>query len=151
MSGYLYRVCPADEARLRALLAELLTPPCWTFGGAALWDFVPAEGTANLRPLARVESAAALAAIDVTGDFGHCFTAAAEVRWKRRDETSYDVLVLSEQPLAIAGATTLADGWALDARRDVALSGGQHATLRAIPYQAPNGAVQVLRYVEVRP
>lgn len=148
MSGYLYRVCPADAARLRALLDELMAFPCWIFGGAALWDFEPARGQANLRRPAQIESAETLAEADLSGDFGHCFSATVEVRWKRCDEASYDVLVLSEAPLALAGATNLANGWATGAPQNVRLSDGR--SMGAIPYLAPNGAPQLLRYMEVQ-
>jgi len=149
MSGYLYRVYPADAAQLRALIAQFVSPPCWTFGGAARWDFEPARGQANLRPITPLADAAAIAGLDLTGDFGHAFSPQAEVRWRRRDATTYDVLVLSERSLTVANSTVLAAGWATSVpRAGVLQSGAQSQTLRVIAYHAPNGAVQFLRYTE---
>ncbi|MFV9504096.1 MAG: hypothetical protein AB4911_05965 [Oscillochloridaceae bacterium umkhey_bin13] len=149
MNGYVYRVCPADPARLRALVNDFVGWPCWSFGGAAQWDFVPTEGQKNLREVTRLAN---LTALNLDGDFGHAFSPQAEVRWQRRDTLAYDVLILSEQPLVIADAHTLADGWTTQASnaRQVRQN-GDFPALRYIAYHAPNGALQFLRYTEVQP
>lgn len=151
MSGYLYRIFPADAARLRAVAAELISPPCWTFGGAALWDFDASKGRANLRPVTPLPGADAIAALEIAGDFGHLFGAEAELRWKRYDETTYDLLVLSEQELTLAGASVLAAGWETSAQvGEGLLQTDDQPALSYIAYHAPDGAVQFLRYTGVQ-
>jgi hypothetical protein len=150
MSGYLYRIPRADSATLRATVAAVVGFPCTSFGGAALWDFDPAAGRDNLRPLQAVASAAQL---DVAGDFGHAFGRSAEVRWRRRGQEHYDILVLTDTPGAPVGARPLGgEGgpWATSVPEEAKpqLSGEQHEPVRYIAYHAPNGAVQFLSYRE---
>lgn len=101
--GCLYRIAPTDAARIRTLTQDVVGLPCWSFGGAALWDLDPDKGVNNLCPIKELRR---LEDLDLRGDFGHIFSARAEMRWKRRDNGEYDVLVLSEQPLSIAGSQT---------------------------------------------
>ncbi|PDW04089.1 hypothetical protein [Candidatus Viridilinea mediisalina] len=139
--GYLYRLVPVDAERLRALIADLVGTPCWSFGGAAQWDFEPKAGTGNLRAITQ------WAEIDLKGDFGHAFSGQAEVRWKRHDEKHYDVLVLTETVRKIDGATTLAAGWDVETPTERAIiQDGQRPSISYSLYHAPNGAVQFLRY-----
>ncbi len=147
MSGYLYRIYPADGNRLRTLVRELVGLPCWSFGGAARWDLTPALEQVNLRAIRKLNTVDDL---DLRGDFGHAFAKPAEIRWKRRTTTSYDVLVLSEQQLIIPNMEVLAEQWRTSTsdRRKV-LQEGDRPALSFIAYHAPNGAVQFLRYTEV--
>lgn len=144
MKGYLYRIARADAARVRELAREVVGLPCWSFGGAALWDLDPDKGTDNLRP---VKALGRLEDLDLRGDFGHIFSARAEVRWKRRDDGDYDVLVLSEQPLSIAGAQTVGEAWDVEKHpvRKM-IQTGQYPPLTYLTYHAPNGAAQLVRY-----
>ncbi len=147
MSGYVYRICPLDSAQLKQLAAEIVGLSCWSFGGAALWDLDPGQGTANLRP---IKALGRLEDLDLRGDFGHIFSERAELRWKRRDDGAYDVLALSEQPLSIAGAQTLVEGWeAREHHERKMIQSGQYPPLKYLTYHAPNGAVQFLRYAGV--
>jgi hypothetical protein len=160
--GYIYRLAPITEQRLRALIAEHVGDAGWTFGGASQWDFDPhlEDKRKNLREVAPIGAAQALS---LSGDFGHAFAPAAEVRWKRRDDGAYDVLVLSEAQLTIAGAAALyaphlnsatsareEGGWTV--RRPDAAAIRQTAgrpSIAYIDYLAPNGAVQFQRLVRV--
>ncbi len=150
MNGNVYRLCPIDAAQLVQLVATIVGLPCWSFGGAALWDFDPAKGTANLRPIRELRKPDDL---DLRGDFGHIFSTRAEVRWKRLSATGYDVLVLSETPQQIEGAHTIGSAWTVTrpAHADVAIrqTGGRQSLI-CIAYHAPNGAVQFLRYTGVK-
>lgn len=100
--GYAYRRAPVDGATVLRLAAELLgldaLPPgqAWGFGGAAQWDFSAKDGRDNLRAVAPLGE---LGADALKGDFGHLFTRGAEVRWRRLDADSYDLLALREAPL----------------------------------------------------
>lgn len=96
--GYLYRCAHADGATLKQLVKDFVAvaPPCWSFGGAVLWDVEPAKGRENLRPVQEVTEPAAL---DISGDFGHAFSRQAEIRWKRREDGDYDLLLLTETAL----------------------------------------------------
>ncbi|MGQ9926482.1 MAG: hypothetical protein ACUVS4_06380 [Chloroflexaceae bacterium] len=144
MKGYLYRIDRAEAARIRTLAHEVVGLPCWSFGGAALWDLDPGKGGNNLRSIKALDR---LEDLDLSGDFGHIFSMRAEVRWKRRDDGAYDVLVLSEQTLSIQGARTLAEGWEVHAHPARKLiQTGHYPPLTCLTYHAPNGAAQFLRY-----
>ncbi|HNP69952.1 MAG TPA: hypothetical protein PKK15_02540 [Kouleothrix sp.] len=154
--GYIYRVEHASEQDLLALIARHVGDTGWTFGGAAQWDFVAGSGRGNLRPIERY---AAATSINVDGDFGHAFNADAEVRWKRRDDSAYDVLILSEQEQHIDGATPLCvrhwnlktkaweDGdWTIQRHKVAAIrQTAGRSSLIYIDYCAPNGAAQFQR------
>jgi hypothetical protein len=159
--GYVYRVASADEQQLRALIEDHIGNDGWAFGGAAQWDFDAGRGRANLRP---IEPFAGAAIIDVEGDFGHAFSANAEVRWKRRDD-AYDVLVLSEKPRTVQGATPLHvphwnsdtrswedGGWTIQRPDKAAIRQTTgRPSIGYVDYLAPNGAVQFQRLVRVDP
>ena len=66
-TGYIYRLFEATSDRVRDAVRAYVNIPCWTFGGASLWDVRPDEGRANLRPITRLED---IALLDVSGDFG---------------------------------------------------------------------------------
>ncbi|WP_129678062.1 hypothetical protein [Candidatus Chloroploca sp. Khr17] len=150
--GYLYRMVLADAAQVRMVAEQQIGLPCTHVGGSLLWDL---DDAPQLRSLARASTAAAL---DVTGDLGNIFSTHAELRWKRRDDGSYDALILSEQELVIDGATELGENWST--RHATILLRPKHtdpqaATSRPPPiyvveYYAPNGAMQFIRYAEVR-
>ncbi|GAB4442412.1 MAG: hypothetical protein OHK0015_40980 [Chloroflexi bacterium OHK40] len=150
MSGYLYRIPKADSTTLRATVATVVGFPCTSFGGAALWEFDPAAGRDNLRRLQTVASAEQIA---VTGDFGHAFGRTAEVRWRRRNQEHYDILILTDTPGAPAGARPLGGvdvPWATSVPEGarLLLSDEYSGPVRYIAYHAPNGAVQFLSYRE---
>lgn len=163
--SYVYRVERADAPRLRALIAEHVVGDVWVGGGAAHWDFDPHLGKKNLREIVKIPADATPALTDehLKGDFGHAFSRAAELRWKRRDDGDYDVLVLSEAPLAVDGATPLCvprwnsttqawedGGWTIrDAGEALIWLDGDQRAIRYIDYLAPNGAVQFQRLVEM--
>jgi len=92
------RVFLATGDRVRDAVRAYVNIPCWTFGGASLWDVQPDAGRANLRPITRLED---IALLDVSGDFGHAILCQCRGALERLDADSYDVLILSEQPLSI--------------------------------------------------
>lgn len=155
--GYIYRVEHASKQQLIDLIAKHVGDAGWTFGGAAQWDFVAGHGRGNLRTIERYTSAIS---INVSGDFGHVFDEHAEVRWKRRDDGAYDVLILSEQDQSIEDATPLrvrhwntnnksweSSTWAIQSHKVAAIqqTAGQRSIMY-IDYCAPNGAAQFIRY-----
>lgn len=157
-SGYLYRIARADAATLRKLVGELvLTPPqpAWSFGGAAMWDIDPKGKKEHLRPITLLSSADEL---NLEGDFGHAFSQAAELRWKRIDRDHYDLLVLSERSLSALESDEYRlvppDQISVRYPQNVAiqLEGRRHAgnNLHYVEYRVKSGAVQFLRYREVR-
>lgn len=159
-TGYLYRVCPADAARLRQLVTEILSNEGWTFGGASVWDFDAKlnDKRKNLRPITPIDPNSSL---DVSGDFGHAFSEKAEVRWKRLTSDSYDVLILTQgQPIAsltgselptVGPLTTRTPRWeawmVLFTPEDVKRR-RQQWRLGYIEYLGANGAVQFVRYTQ---
>src|SRR3712207_4922140 len=102
--GYIYRVAPASREQLLELIETHVGDNGWAFGGAAQWDFEPSleDMRKHLRPIERFAGAVS---IKVEGDSGHVFGESAEVRWKRRDDGAYDVLILKER--AVDGQTTI--------------------------------------------
>lgn len=156
--GYIYRVERASKQLLLDLIARHVGDAGWTFGGAAQWDFDPHldDKSENLRKITAFNPATS---INVSGDFGHAFNADAEVRWKRRDDGAYDVLILSEQEQHIDGATPLRvrhwnlktkaweDGdWTIQRHKVAAIrQTAGRSSLIYIDYCAPNGAAQFQR------
>ncbi len=151
-AGYIYRMANASSARLFELVRDYVGLPCWTFGGATLWDVEPERGRENLRPIERLTD---MARLDPGGDFGHAFTERAEVRWKRLGRDVYDVLVLSEQSLDIAGArlvTCEGAAWQTEAGNGAAIVQTDHRPrINYILYRAPNAAVELIRYTSLEP
>lgn len=102
LRGYAYRLAPArPDAGVSAEVVEqivrrLLDEPRWAFRAASLWDAEEGAGRANLRPIAPVPAGEAP---DLRGDFGHVFSARAELRWRRREDGQYEALLLTEGPL----------------------------------------------------
>lgn len=160
--GHIYRVASANRTQLHALIKTHVGDQGWTFGGAAQWDFVSNKGQQNLREVASFADADL---VDIEGDFGHAFSVKAEVRWKRRDDGHYDVLVLSEDPQTVqAGAPLRVPRWNSATQN---WEGGDWQTYRPevatirqtaerspisyIDYLAPNGAVQFQRLRKVEP
>jgi len=157
--GYIYRIARADATQLQLLILTYVGAG-WTFGGAAQWDFDSKRGRENLRPINMFPNEGAL---NLQGDFGHAFNRDAEVRWKRRDNGDYDVLVLSEHPRAVEGATLLCVRWWNPKTREwedkdweirryknaAIVQTDNRSALGYIDYLAPNGAVQFQRLVEV--
>jgi hypothetical protein len=148
--GYIYRIPQSDATYLQSLITTWVGAG-WTFGGAAQWDFDSHAGRGNLRA---IKAITATDLIDVKGDFGHAFSASAEVRWKRRDDGGYDVLVLSEKQRAIEGSQPLRmrDDRDWQIRRhpnDAIVRADNQPAISYIDYLAPNGAVQFQRLVEV--
>ena len=155
--GYLYRLPSADVAMLRGLVRDLVTLPCWTFGGAALWDVDLNAGRENLRPITEIR---AVDELDLRGDFGHAFSEAAEVRWQQRDAGRYDALVLLERPLTAqelgtTGLQAIQQCTAKAASAPIAVilttphelqQQGIRWQLTYVEYHAANGAVQLVRY-----
>lgn len=159
--GYIYRVASADADELRTLIKQHIGDVGWTFGGAAQWDFDSKGGRGNLREIKPISVADI---IDLKGDFGHAFSDNAEVRWKRRDDGKYDVLILSEALRAVEGATLLRVRWWNPKTREwedkdwqirryakaAIVQTDSRPVLGYIDYLAPNGAVQFQRLVEVQ-
>jgi hypothetical protein len=150
-TGYLYRIANADPERIRSLVDSTVQFPCGEVRGTLLWNI---DTQPQLYSFARVSSAAEL---DLRGDLGHIFSAQAEVRWKRRNNGSYDVLLLTEQMQTLEGVTPLGGMWATRAislqvrlRRNVQGNQQEPIALRAVEYCAANGAVQFIRYGEVQ-
>ena len=146
-TGVIYRVARANAATLRSIVETAIGMPCWTFGGAALWDLDPAKGRENLRAIEPIQ---AISALDLSGDFGHAFARQAEARWKRIAQDSYDVLILGDTAPAIAGATPLGSEWQTSAPDEMAvLQSGGRPPIGFIYYYAANGAVQFIRYTHL--
>jgi len=108
-TGYAYRLRPpaprSGVAAAKVLEAARLIPaPRWSFLAASLWDAVEGSGRANLHPIAELPTDAAP---NLRGDFGHIFGEAAELRWRRRDDGSYEALLLTERPLNDSEATDM--------------------------------------------
>lgn len=152
--GYTYRVAKASAEQLQKIITDQVVTGS-TFGGAAQWDFdtTKKELRDNLRPVKPFTSPIALD--DLKGDFGHAFNNDIEVRWRRRDDDDYDVLILSEKEQSISGATPLqiAEGaqWHTRSYAEAAIiQTDDQPAIRYIDYLAPNGAVQFQRFVEVK-
>lgn len=162
MSGYIYRIAKADADRLKELVRNVVGFPCWTFGGASVWDFDATlkDIRLNLRPITTIDKSQTL---DTRGDFGHAFSEKAEVRWKRIGQDSYDVLILSETAQTIQGAyeiqperldntqgKLIKDRWrANEPGANVAIiQTDNRPTIRYVTYSTPQGTVQFMRYKE---
>jgi len=155
-SGSVQRIARADARQLQALIARHVVAG-WSFGGAAQWDFVASQGSKNLRKL---DKFAAGAALDLGGDFGQAFSPNAEVRWKRRDDGAYDVLILREEGQAVDDAEPLRwwdsreerwqdYDWRTRGYANAAIVWEDGRRIGYLDYLAPNGAVQFQRLVEV--
>ncbi|KAB8145985.1 hypothetical protein F8S13_02595 [Chloroflexia bacterium SDU3-3] len=159
-TSYIYRVYPASVAQIRTLITAHVGGQGFWFGGVALWlDGAPAPQLQPVTPFATADE------VVVAGDFGHAFSQSAEVRWKRYDETTYDVLVLCEHPAEVAGGVPLCiphwnsqtqvweDGtWFVckHAKAMLRETGSSNINVAYTEYLAPNGAVQFQRLREVR-
>jgi hypothetical protein len=156
--GYLLRCPHADQTRLRKIITAFLPEECWSFGGALLWDVDSTKGQKNLRAITK----GAAAGVDITGDFGHAFAKDSEVRWKRRDDGDYDVLLLTETLPDMARQTQLHLNQIAVFPEVVPIT-DETAMFLAVPrelqekqlrprldykeYRAANGATQFARYV----
>jgi len=160
-SVYLYRLAPAGEDQVRALVDQLLGQSGWTFGGASIWDVVQDSDPERLRQnLRAIRLLSAEIPLDVRGDFGHAFNKDVEVRWKRIDAASYDrkridaasydVLVLREQPLAPESLPQLRHALRADpAERVIALQSDEHPPLRGKYYYGRGNGVVLVRYTRL--
>jgi hypothetical protein len=156
--GYIYRVANADATQVQTIIAQHIGNGR-TFGGAAQWDFDTSKGRENLRPIKQFTGTVALD--DLKGDFGHAFSEKAEVRWKRRDDGAYDVLILSEKEQHVDGAVPLHvqhwnnktrswenGDWTIRRPDKAAIQQtAGRSPITYIDYLAPNGAVQFQRLV----
>ncbi len=146
-SDRVLRVAKADDAKVRALVSEIVTFPCSQVVGRALWN-VGKEP--DLTKITEVKTAAE---IDLHGDFGHIFGTTAEVRWRRINKEQYDVLILSDKPLGVpADGKALGEAekkWVIVKRDLIAQQGADRFHVRVAQYLAPNGAVQFVSYREV--
>lgn len=145
--GYVYRIPNANSSRLKQVITDIVGKEGWTFGGAILWDFDPDKEQANLQPITSIGTGD----INVTGDFGQAFSQQAEIRWKRRDQDSYDVLVLSEQEADITGAIQIGESWNVQTNNNLQMmyTGETQGHIRCKTYHTTNGVVQFVRYTEV--
>lgn len=157
-AGHIYRIARADKQRLLKAIGDHVGGTGWTFGGAAQWDFDPYldNKRKNLREIKKFPTQTS---IDVSGDFGHAFNSRAEVRWKRRGDDVYDVLVLCETQCSVDGATELCvRHWDIQQQQWIDGEWTTHSpgvaaihqtagrpSLLYIDYCAPNGAVQFQR------
>jgi len=148
------RVPQADAATLCRIVADAVGTPCYTFGGSILWDINQDNKADNLRPIKEVHD---FTANHVRGDFGHAFNSRAEVRWKRLDRNTYDVLILTEQAGLPEGAYQLpVEGMQVRDPNEhapkekiaIRLDGPEHDghQLRCLEYIAGNGVVLFVRY-----
>lgn len=149
--GFIYRIAEATGKQVRDYIRTYVGTSVTTFGGAAQWDFDP-HSKENLRSIIKTDKD-----VEIRGDFGHAFSEQAEVRWKRRDDGRYDVLVLSESPPIIPGAVPLCPyepGTNWEVRKPgpglgLLQTGGESA-IRYFDYLAPNGTVQFQRLVSMK-
>ncbi|WP_322511244.1 hypothetical protein [Chloroflexus sp.] len=143
MKGYIYRCAPISADQLRKLIEQQVGLPCWHFSGASLW---------RQPTLSAIQKLGHKFDVDVNDDFGHAFSNKAEVRWKRIDLDTYDVLILSEQNLSIEGAYSLAGDWEVREHQQRRLiQSGKRERIVYYTYHAPSGIAQFTRYIEVVP
>lgn len=148
--GYAYRRARASRGELLALIGRLLPDELWFFSGATQWEFDAQDGRGNLRP---IQSIAAPTAGHLTGDFGHFFGDAGEVRWRRVAEDGYDVLVLREAALVADEQERLGLGLigtfsaqAVPGRSGVLIEEG-HGRLGVVEYRdSASRAIRLVRF-----
>lgn len=155
-TAFVYRQAHLDEAGLLALLTRVFDNGLvWAFGANTIW----------------IDPIALLAVTEVKLhharygrlDSGHVFLPRAEVRWKRRGSV-YDALVLTETvidgllplhdahqaPVVLTIASTRPDASMLLTTAHEASQRGKQWKLGYREYAAANGAVQFVRYTELR-
>ncbi|NJM05879.1 hypothetical protein HC891_06290 [Candidatus Gracilibacteria bacterium] len=132
-TGYAYRWAALDRTALLALAAEVLGAQCWSYRASSYWD-------THQKPLLTHIDHGASAAIDLDGDFGQAFSKAAELRWRRNDADSYDVLVLTESALPTTNAIPIGS---YDTRAAVAGMLHKNGSVQRIEYRTP-GRPQVV-------
>ena len=86
--GYAYRKYPLTEQEVRALIAAHVAHNNGMY--ACSWDILQ---------LSDITPCADALAVQLDGEQGHGFSPQAEVKWKRSGD-HYDVLLLTEQPIA---------------------------------------------------
>lgn len=155
MNGYLYRLKNATATELEAAVQQIVLQDgtCWTFSGSIHWDIDLSNPGKNLRAISQISTNAI--AQFLAGDFGHFFSPKAELRWKRRDDGGYDVLLLIEDQTQspLVGAVPIGQSsYHIDnARHEIIQSGDtSHKPIRCYQYLATNNAVQFQRLVEVK-
>ncbi len=145
--GYLYRFVVPTPTDVRELITQHV------FTGSEVFAF--GGTTTKLLSIAAYPDAVA---VPVENEFGHAFSLQAEIRWKRRDDDQYDVLLLMEQahpnatplisPLNVRTPATAAD-ILLKTPPDVTQR-RKRWRLGYKEYIASNGAVQFTRLVRRR-
>jgi hypothetical protein len=148
--GYVYRLSGLDSTGLRALIGRYVQSGT-VFGGhiSKLWP-VGTFGTAGeLDDVVFQE-----------WDFGHAFSPAVEVRWRRVVASgsgiadTFDTLLLTEAVTdELAGTDRIGGDWELRSSGDengVRMHGAANKTLDYVQYIASNRAVQFTRYTAMR-
>ncbi len=139
--AYIVRLTDQTEAQLRTLI-DTCVGVGYAFAGAPVCLSEPKQATSAPD-------------VNLDGDFGHAYSARAEVRWRRSDG-GYDVLVLTEDRQFVpTGAMPIAGDWrvrAIDEKRYTMQTGG-HKDVQLIEYwdARGGGATIFARYGEVMP
>lgn len=146
-AGFIYRLPRLDTAGVRALIARYVQSGS-AFGGNIV----------TLDPLRNFGAANELDEMLETWDFGHAFSPAVEVRWRRivpfdsKQPDIFDTLLLADTPIAgLTGGEELPGPWTLrpsgpDTHILLSNPGGAH--LAYTRYLALNETVQFTRYME---
>jgi hypothetical protein len=146
--AYIARLTSQTEAQLRAIIDQCVGAG-YAFAGDAV-SLSPPKGFVTAVDL------------ELNNDFGHAYSAQAEVRWRRNpdrgkgQDTSYNVLVLTEdQRYRPPGAKDITGTWRVRATqkdRYVMLTGGS-GRVRLYEYwdAEGTGATIFARYGEVKP
>jgi hypothetical protein len=144
--AYIARLTKQTEAQLRAIIGDSVGAG-YAFAG-------------DIARLSAPQQFAEPSSVKLDGDFGHAYSAQAEVRWRRNpgveqdDEATYDVLVLTEdEKWKPSNATPLTGEWRvreLQKKRCVMQTGG-HTEVQLIEYwdERGGGATLFTRYAEV--
>jgi hypothetical protein len=156
--GYVYRQCPLDAAALHSLMTTyVLGEPTYAF----------AANSIALKPIYACSTAQEVQLVSerthdgapVPFAFGHVFSPRAEVRWKRREDHTYDALVLTENEIPDLAGEALTIELYIREPQDTAQVGvilrhpkdeKQYKQLAYVEYVAANGAVQFVRYLSVK-
>jgi hypothetical protein len=160
-AGYAYRQCPLDETALRLLMTSyVLGETTYAFAASSV-EYQPIKACKTIDDVQFMGNNPYNGETGIPLAFGHVFSPRAEVRWKRREDHTYDALVLSENEIPDLKVEALdiklyirepknKNQVGILLRHKVHLSQGKGNQLVYVEYVAANGAVQFVRYKSVR-